>query len=206
MHGWGVVCGLGATQAADTAGNPIPYAVCVAPGVVLGPYGDEIVVDAITGTSMQQLDGWVRAFMPRRDGAIFGFDRLMLRFQDARPGAGGTSTLTALFVNPNGAPLDWASLGQRPEVLVIIRPDAASGGGAPVGAAEPHVLLDADFIGTALDTQTVLNLFDGQPPPKPPPFPEPNPVSTDGATLHDGTPGGLVHYWFTALIALPAPG
>jgi hypothetical protein len=38
------------------------------------------------------------------------------------------------------------------------------------------------------------------------PAPLPNPVSTDGATLHDGTPGGLVHYWFTALITLPAPG
>ena len=45
LHGWGVVCGLGVTQPADDKGLPTPFTVCVAPGYVLGPYGDEILVD-----------------------------------------------------------------------------------------------------------------------------------------------------------------
>jgi hypothetical protein len=45
LHGWGIVCGVGVTAAADAQRNPIPFTVCVAPGYVLGPYGDEILVD-----------------------------------------------------------------------------------------------------------------------------------------------------------------
>jgi len=45
LHGWGVVCGCNVTQATDAQGRPVPWTVCVEPGVVLGPFGDEIVVD-----------------------------------------------------------------------------------------------------------------------------------------------------------------
>lgn len=39
LHGWGIVCGVG------VRGGEEPCKVTVAPGYVLGPYGDEIVVD-----------------------------------------------------------------------------------------------------------------------------------------------------------------
>lgn len=45
LHGWGVVCGCNVTQATDARGRPVPWVVCVEEGYVLGPYGDEIVVD-----------------------------------------------------------------------------------------------------------------------------------------------------------------
>ena len=45
LHGWGVVCGVNVREATDEQGNPIPYTACVTTGYVLGPYGDEIVVD-----------------------------------------------------------------------------------------------------------------------------------------------------------------
>ncbi|MEU7000201.1 hypothetical protein [Nonomuraea sp. NPDC046570] len=45
LHGWGVVCGaLVCVVPARTGGNE-PWLVRVEPGYVLGPYGDEIVVD-----------------------------------------------------------------------------------------------------------------------------------------------------------------
>jgi hypothetical protein len=45
LHGWGVVCGCNVTQATDAQGRPVPWLVCIEPGYVLGPFGDEIVVD-----------------------------------------------------------------------------------------------------------------------------------------------------------------
>jgi hypothetical protein len=45
LHGWGIVCGCDVTQATDAAGRPVPWKICVSQGDVLGPCGDEIVVD-----------------------------------------------------------------------------------------------------------------------------------------------------------------
>jgi len=39
LHGWGIVCGAGVT------GGEEPCKVTVRPGYILGPYGDEIVID-----------------------------------------------------------------------------------------------------------------------------------------------------------------
>jgi len=40
LHGWGIVCGAGVTQGTANC------EVVVAPGYILGPYGDEIVIDS----------------------------------------------------------------------------------------------------------------------------------------------------------------
>jgi hypothetical protein len=48
LHGWGVVCGCDVRPAVDRDGRPEPWTVIVGPGDVLGPYGDEIVVDRET--------------------------------------------------------------------------------------------------------------------------------------------------------------
>ena len=45
LHGWGVVCGCDVTQATGANGEKVPWTVCVDIGDVLGPCGDEIVVD-----------------------------------------------------------------------------------------------------------------------------------------------------------------
>jgi hypothetical protein len=51
LHGWGVVCGALVCVVPATNGNgngtaaTRPWVVCVQPGYVLGPYGDEIFID-----------------------------------------------------------------------------------------------------------------------------------------------------------------
>lgn len=56
LHGWGVVCGVMVQTAGDEQGNPIPYTVCVGSGYVLGPYGDEILVDHTVPFDVRALD------------------------------------------------------------------------------------------------------------------------------------------------------
>ena len=55
LHGWGVVCGVDVQPAGDAQGEAIPYTVCVGAGYVLGPYGDEILVD--NGTPVRRAQG-----------------------------------------------------------------------------------------------------------------------------------------------------
>jgi hypothetical protein len=50
MHGWGVVCGalvcpVPSPPGADTNGPTVPWQVRVQKGYILGPYGDEIILD-----------------------------------------------------------------------------------------------------------------------------------------------------------------
>src|SRR5262245_17339354 len=46
LHGWGVVCGAKVCPVyCKKSGNPEPWKVKVSPGYILGPYGDEIVID-----------------------------------------------------------------------------------------------------------------------------------------------------------------
>src|SRR4051812_20226131 len=53
LHGWGVVCGCEVQATTDD------YAVCVNPGYLLGPQGDEIVIDDCikVDLSLQDIDG-----------------------------------------------------------------------------------------------------------------------------------------------------
>ena len=48
LHGWGVVCGCDIRQAVGADGSPVPWTIVVTPGDVLGPFGDEIVVEQET--------------------------------------------------------------------------------------------------------------------------------------------------------------
>src|SRR3954468_3759064 len=47
LHGWGVVCGCKVTEAPAAKGQPNPpdWTVQIEPGYVLGPQGDEILID-----------------------------------------------------------------------------------------------------------------------------------------------------------------
>jgi hypothetical protein len=47
LHGWGVVCGalVCPVVRSDAAAGTLPWKVVVQPGYILGPYGDEILID-----------------------------------------------------------------------------------------------------------------------------------------------------------------
>lgn len=45
LHGWGVVCGAKVCPVVTADGSVEPWKVKVTPGNILGPYGDEILID-----------------------------------------------------------------------------------------------------------------------------------------------------------------
>jgi hypothetical protein len=80
LHGWGVVCGAHVCPYRGADGNYQPWEVVVEPGYILGPYGDEIVIDrkrviplrtagvsGATGDSnMETVDPWCsEVYVPR---------------------------------------------------------------------------------------------------------------------------------------------
>ncbi|ANZ28479.1 hypothetical protein A4U64_26675 (plasmid) [Rhodococcus sp. WB1] len=53
LHGWGVVCGALVCPVPNEHGGTKPWMVQVQPGYVLGPYGDEILIDFPREVSLQ---------------------------------------------------------------------------------------------------------------------------------------------------------
>jgi len=45
LHGWGVACGAEVKELADEKKSALPWKVCIEPGYVLGPCGDEILIE-----------------------------------------------------------------------------------------------------------------------------------------------------------------
>ncbi|HEV7475356.1 MAG TPA: hypothetical protein VGN90_14980 [Pyrinomonadaceae bacterium] len=87
MHGWGVVCGaiVCVVQKADGSG-PEPWKVKITAGDILGPYGDEIVIDkgriidlrtpGATGTTgenpVEQIDPWCsQVWVEPKGGTVY---------------------------------------------------------------------------------------------------------------------------------------
>jgi hypothetical protein len=152
----------------------------------------EIVVSrAIADASLKDVDPWLRVYRASRDGQIFGFTAIVARFAGATTDEAGAVTIT-VDLDPE------ALSGGQAEVLVVIRPEGAPPGAEPVGVDSPPDLLDADFAGTSLTTDTVMAILDGQLD-LTDHLDNLGALPTEGATLHDGTPGGLVHYSFTVL-------
>jgi hypothetical protein len=147
-----------------------------------------VVSRAITEASLQEIGTWMRAFKTNRDEAIFGFDEIKASLGDIATSDADGPVTVSVDLDPAAFERDSA------EVLVVMRPGAAPAGAEPVGVADPHDLLDADFSGTSLDKQTVITIFDGGPTD---PIDGLDPLPTDGASLFDGTAGGLLHYSFT---------
>jgi hypothetical protein len=98
LHGWGVVCGAGVCLIPkdDSGQNPTtgqnvppdqakPWVVRVQPGYILGPYGDEILIDrevvfdlrtcgltGVTGEPGEPADPWCAdVYVQRQDGPLF---------------------------------------------------------------------------------------------------------------------------------------
>src|SRR5882762_2817634 len=81
LHGWGVVCGAHVCPSpSSTTSGYKPWEVIVEPGYILGPYGDEIIIDCrrmvdlrtsgVTGAAgepdMGSIDPWCsQVYVPR---------------------------------------------------------------------------------------------------------------------------------------------
>lgn len=85
LHGWGVVCGALVCPITNTNGLE-PWKVVVTSGYILGPYGDEIVIDServvdlrtsgLTGMTGEPgrefVDPWCsEVFVERREGSVY---------------------------------------------------------------------------------------------------------------------------------------
>jgi hypothetical protein len=85
LRGWGVVCGAKVCPLPQATGSPVPWKVKVAPGYILGPYGDEILIDCertvdlrtngisgVTGEPCADVpDPWCSEVFEKRDDACF---------------------------------------------------------------------------------------------------------------------------------------
>ncbi len=99
LHGWGVVCGAHVCPNPDTNGGYKPWEVIVEPGYVLGPYGDDIVIDrprvfdlrtaGVSGTTgepgMEMFDPWCSQVSVSR--SVTGERYIAVRYKEcqARP-------------------------------------------------------------------------------------------------------------------------
>lgn len=85
LHGWGVVCGArvcGVPKSKENGASSEPWKVLIKPGYILGPYGDEIIIDCartfdlrtrgvtgITGeTCVDVIDPWCSEVVQRPEG------------------------------------------------------------------------------------------------------------------------------------------
>jgi hypothetical protein len=89
LHGWGVVCDAKVCPVIDAqTGEPTPWLINVTPGYILGPYGDEIVIDCqhsidlrssgtmgMSAPSSSTLDPWCsnidEVLVDRRQGPVY---------------------------------------------------------------------------------------------------------------------------------------
>ena len=110
MHGWGVVCGAVVCIVPRSDGNgPEPWKVKITPGDVLGPYGDEIVIDktriidlrtpGATGTTgenpVEQIDPWCsQVWVERKPGPLY----VAVKYKE--------TTCRPVRVQPNGCGCD----------------------------------------------------------------------------------------------------
>lgn len=86
-----------------------------------------------------------------------------------------------------------AAAKDRPQLLWQLRSGPAIEPGSPVDGGAGKRLLDADFSGTALDSQTLFALWSGTSNR----FPAVDPQTSHGQQLWDNTAGGLAHWGLT---------
>lgn len=59
LHGWGIVCGARVRVTKQPSGAVVPGCVDIEPAYILGPFGDEIMIDGLTTVDLtvQNIDG-----------------------------------------------------------------------------------------------------------------------------------------------------
>jgi len=146
-----------------------------------------VVSRELAAEALDAPKGWLRMWYATLDGDIgFAATELELKLTDTVTQADGSVRYSVTF---DGLP----AFSNHWQVLWQLRSGPATAPGAPLGAATPKALLDADFAGTALDSQTLFGVWQAAVDS----FPFLKPVSTAGQQLWDDTAGGLAHWGLT---------
>jgi hypothetical protein len=150
--------------------------------------GFSIVVSReLSPDALDNPKNWLRMWYATLDGDVgVGATELQLKLRDAAKLDGGIFRYTFAFEGLPKFTDHW-------QVLWQLRSGPSADPGAPTGAATPKLLLDADFAGTSLDSQTLFGLWAGAIDS----FPFLTPTSAAGQLLWDGTAGGLAHWGLT---------
>jgi hypothetical protein len=156
LHGWGIVCGADVSPV-EKAGNPMedePWQVLIEPGYILGPYGDEIVIDCerkfdlrsqsiigVTGEPcVEEIDPWcVEVHEDRGSGAFYiavRYKEVMMRPVRAHPAG----------CNCDDTSCEYSRLRDGYEIKVLrscpsSHTALASSGSCPPCPEEPWVVL-----------------------------------------------------------------
>jgi hypothetical protein len=153
------------------------------------PHIEVTVSRALADDALGSPRDWVRLWQMVRDGDyLYSLTELGLVARDLTDLADG-SVRYQLTIEP---PDDWPNRGIY---LVQVRSTPPISGTSPVGRDDPQVLLDADVAATALGSQTLFQIWSGDPQAEPVPWLKPLP--TESVQLFDGTEGGLAHWAFT---------
>jgi hypothetical protein len=152
------------------------------------PRAEITVSRALAAEAIADPRGWLRLWH------AYPYGELTYRLGEIGLGAGEEEVLadgSVRYLFPYREPPQWQGVEQ---ILTQLRSTPPLVAGSPVGREDPVVLLDADFSGTVLDSQTLFRAWDGD---LTVDVPALQPLGTDGEVLYDGLAGGLAHWGFT---------
>ncbi len=154
------------------------------------PYIEIDVSAPLAAAAVGDPGAWLRVWHGTPDGDfLYGVREIKLAPGGGRQERGGRW----IYAFPMA---DYQPFGGYEQVLVQLRSShALSGASAPVGEQEP-LLLDADFLGTAV-ADVLWPLWEGSHPTTD--IPVLGAIPTAGETLFDGSEGGFAHWGFTVI-------
>jgi len=146
---------------------------------------------ALADAAVASPDAWLRVWVATQDGDfLYGLEQIPLVDSAVEDVGDGTVRLIFTMRPPE-------SRFSRGVFLAQLRSTPPLGPESPLGKGAPKVLLDGDFAGTSLDSQTLFDVWSGGA------FTNRLPAfttaPTTGQQLFDGSEGGLTHWGFTVL-------
>lgn len=144
----------------------------------------------LTADAVAKPGAWLRAWHGTQDGDfLYSVREILLGEGIAQELADGS--VAYAFPLP-----EYQPFLSTEQILVQLRADASGGPAAPAGDSD-GLLLDADFRGTALPSQTLLQLWSGTPALDD--MPVLDALPTGGVTMFDGSEGEFAHWGFTVV-------